>query len=38
LCVLVPLESPPGVGVQRFGFIMFGLRVEKLWNIEQFFH
>jgi hypothetical protein len=38
LCLLVWLESPPGVGVHRFGFIMFGLTVEKLWNIEQFFH
>jgi hypothetical protein len=36
--LLVPLGTigkPSMSRVHKFGFIMFGLIVEKLWNIEQ---
>jgi hypothetical protein len=32
------LESLQWVGVDQVGFIMFQPMVEKLLNIEQFFH
>jgi hypothetical protein len=36
--LLVPLESPQWLGVHQVGFIMFQPAVEKLLNIEHFFH